>query len=52
MYIASHSVNLRLHVYMSIIDLQVTADIKHLIGSDREDIRRSSALFILKLKEQ
>ena len=37
---------------MPIIDLQVTADIKHLIGSDHEDIRRSSALFILKLKEQ
>ena len=31
--------------------MELTADLKHLTGQDREAIKRSSALLILKLKE-
>ena len=39
-------------IYKLPIDQQVVADIKHLAENDCDEIRRSSALFNLKLKEK
>ena len=40
------------HLLISIMILDESADIQYLMGNDAELVRRSSALFLLKLKEQ